>query len=160
MVLMVLGGVLFARWVYGVHALLEGGNGLSGPVPVEQTMYVGENVVPASGGPTDTLSVDLRSVTPRITTNTADADVTVLMCTVGLDPIGATTATGPYCTSVSAFHPGNVVLGSRPGSTDIVVAVRPHRAGTVHVEGLDVNYHLGIRRGHAHTGTNIQVVTK
>jgi hypothetical protein len=142
------------RWMYSPRALGDFGNAARIPLSVNRTIYVGQMAESRSG---KSASFDLRSVTARVDTNTAHADVQVLMCTIATGPIGAVDVTEPYCASAVPVHPGRVKIGSATGAVDVVLAVTPHAVGVVHVSGLDIRYRLGLRRGHQHTGLDVQV---
>jgi hypothetical protein len=102
--------------------------------------------------------LDLRSVTPRITVNTAMADVRVLIChrNDSITALGADSLF--FCDSTQPFTPGTLTIGhDDPGQTSIVLAITTRHLGTVRIEGVHVNYHDGLRRGSQDTGSIVEV---
>jgi hypothetical protein len=132
------------------------GNETGGTVRVGTTLYIGQMVKATSGRATE---VTLDAVKPRVITNTADADVRVLVCTIGTGLIGATDRTSPYCSTARPFHGGHLELGYSPGEEDILLAITPHQAGIVRVDGVHVRYRDGLRLGSAHTGIQVDTTT-
>ena len=81
-------------------------------------------------------------VRPRVTVDTAQAEITVRLCTP---------AAGGGCASVSDVPThGRVVL--EPGAARLLVSVTPSRSGRVQIEGYDVTYDDGRHRGTEHAG--------
>ena len=158
--------VLAGWYVVSAHALAStSGVLVRTTVPVGQTIYFGPPVAPI-GGPEATVQIDLRSVTPKIVENTADATVAVLFCTGpragGLVSGGIVDQAASWCNQLSAFHPHQLRLGpdgSGAITTGIVVAVTPHRAGVVHIGGAQVSYWQGIRHGSQHVGMDVTIST-
>ena len=160
--------VILAAWyVVSAHALDDSSGALERmTVPVGQTVYFGPPVAPI-GGPEATVQIDLRSVTPKIVENTADATVAVLFCTGpragGLVAGGTVDEAASSCNQLSAFHPHQLRLGpdgSGTITTGIVVAVTPHRPGVVHIRGAQVSYWQGIRHGSQHVGMDVTIATR
>jgi hypothetical protein len=133
-------------------------------VPAGQTIYVGLGPLAAGANPRRTVRVDLRQVHPRVVkTNTSEATVTVLTCSHGATAISLSaggTATDPHpsCGLVESFRPGTTSVGLP--ATGLLLAVTPHRAGTVEVDGAHLTYGVGIRSGSQHVGAvNLTVTT-
>lgn len=148
--------VIAIPYVFFDHALAGYGGSGSAIGAVGQTTYHGLPIRPASGA-TDT-TVNLRTVTPRITVNTAHATVTLLVCTGNAALIYGGTWHGdpvPYCARRSTWHPGTIRLGTPEdavNTTGVLVTVTPHRSGIVRIEGANVTYRQGFRYGHQHVG--------
>jgi hypothetical protein len=157
------GGFAAYRWLTGEHLFLGPGASESISVPAGHTIYVGLGPLLAHTSPIATVRVDLRGIHPRVTTNTSDATVTVLSClhgTTALSLSAGGTATDPhsFCGSVEGFRPGTTSVG--PPATGLLLAVTPHRAGTVEVDGAHLTYRAGIRSGSQHIGAvNLTVNT-
>lgn len=126
------------------------GIGVSAPVRVGQSFYVGSDIQPKSPGSGHRV-MDLHRVTPRIAINTAKADVEVLYCRVSNPHLGMGTGfdTDP-CATVTPFHPGSVDLGFP--ATEIIFKITCTQPGTVRIEGAQVTYFDGTRRGNQHAG--------
>jgi hypothetical protein len=146
--------VLGGYWVFSPDTV--GGYGDTQQVPVTPgaTLYVGRMVQLTSR---DAASIDLTSVKPRVRNNSADADIQVLRCTIGTGLVGAMQTTQGSCSTLSTFHPGTVTLGDKHGQVDLLLAVTPHKPGSVSVLGVDVRYRDGIRIGSAHSGLEVDV---
>jgi hypothetical protein len=123
--------------------------------PVGATVYSPPMVIPGGKNP---VTLDLRSVTPRITVNTADADVRVLICQRN-DSISALGADDLFfCAATRPFVPGTLTIDhDNAGTTSIIVAVTTRRVGTVTIAGVRVTYHDGLRRGSQDTGNDMSV---
>jgi hypothetical protein len=156
-VIVIVAGV---RYVFFDRALAGYSGSASATGSVEQTTYHGVPVRPIGNAVT---TLNLRSVSPRIVANTADATVTVLVCTgqASAAPLayGGTHQgdAAQYCAELADFHPGTLRLGSSTTdpqtTTGVLLAVTAHRAGVVRIEG-DVSYRQGIRYGHQHVGSD------
>ena len=158
------GGFAGYRWLTGEHLFVGPGASQSGPLPSGQTLYVGLGPLLAGTRPMATVRVDLRAVHPLVTTNTSDATVTVLACIHGTTNPASLSAGGtaldphPYCGSVESFRPGMTSVGV--SATGLLLAVTPHRAGTVEVDGARLSYRVGIRSGNQRIGAvNLTVTT-
>jgi hypothetical protein len=151
-----LAGGLWLHWMYSAHAL--NARTLTAATvsrPVGATFYSGPMVIP-NGKP---VTVDLRSVTPRITTNTADATVAVLSCRRN----GSISVAGGadslfFCAATRPFASGKLTIdGDTQGTISIILAVTTHRAGVVTIDGVKANYREGIRRGSQDTGNYLTI---
>lgn len=151
--------VISLHWWFRPHALRDYRTDLreSATARLGQTVYFGQQGGGQESALHKTLHIDLRSVRPHIALNTSNAEVKILLCAIGGDPIGVSTDAGPSCASVTNFRSGDVVLGWDRGKTDVIIAITPHRAGQVRVDGLDETYQDGVRRGHQHTGFEVTV---
>ncbi len=90
-------------------------------------------------------AIRLVELRPRIAVDSADADISIEVCT-----------TGAGCTAVTAAHGPRVWL-SGTGASRLVVSVIPHRIGEVRIDGLDVTYRDAGRLGTEHAGSTIQL---
>lgn len=164
-------GAWFAHWrndlqYFAGHGDVEGADHLS----VNKTIYFGAFVQPFSDGRT----LDIQSLTPVVTTNTAHATIRVLVCeptTVTDTAIGAAYSLTPYCSDAFEFRPGRYRLSVEPGKfisqgassprpVSLVVAITPTRAGHVYIAGFRINYSDGIRHGSQQTGVDMEVRTR
>jgi hypothetical protein len=139
------------------HALAGYGGSGSATGAVGQTTYHGLPVRPTGSRPQIT-TLEVSSLTPRITVNTAHATVSVLVCTGryagALAYGGVSQDAARDCPRLSAFRPGTIRIGTSIGmaTTGVLVAVTPHQAGTVRIEGADVTYRQGFWHRHQHVG--------
>lgn len=121
------------------------------PAPVGRTTYFG-----LMGAEEVTTRVVLTEASPRISLNTADATVEVLICDRRAGaPAGGVGLQDEQMThgvcDLGAVAGVSLVPGGYP-ARGVVVAVTPHRAGRVVVRGIDVRYDAGWRRGSQHIG--------
>jgi len=150
------GGFAGYRWLTGEHLFTGPGALVGMTLQPGQTLYVGLGPPLSGTRPNATVRVDLRAVHPLVTTNTSDATVTVLACIHGTTNPASLSAGGtsldphPYCGSVESFRPGMTSVGV--SATGLLLAVTPHRAGTVVVDGAHLSYRVGIRSGSQHIG--------
>ena len=157
------GGFAAYRWLTGEHLFSGPGALVSMTLQPGQTLYVGLGPPLVGTKPDATVRVDLRAVHPIVTTNTSDATVIVLACIHGTTNPASLSAGGtsldprPYCGSVESFRPGTTSVG--PPATGLLLAVTPHRAGTVEVDGAHLSYRVGIRSGSQHIGAVDLTVT-
>lgn len=144
-------------WLTRASVLQDFGDGWGLTVRPAETAYVDAGIYPASG---ESVTIDLRTVRPRVVQNTAGATVDVLTCTVepGSTRIGS--VRGPdmrrFCASATPWRSGMITIGSRAGDY-LVFAITPRREGRVEIAGEDVSYRHGIRFGTQHTGGSIEV---
>jgi hypothetical protein len=157
----------FVHWRSSLHVLLGyPAYGSAQPLAVGQSLYFGNNLIAAraiSHSDDAGLSLHVSAVRPLVATNTSAADITVLRCPLafggaGPDGIDRRRADA-VCTSLTPFDGGSVHIGSREGDDDIVLAVTPHRPGTVRIAGLEVSYSTGLRHGTQHVGVQARVTT-
>jgi hypothetical protein len=117
---------------------------------VGRTVYVDAAVQPRQPR-TGQAQIDVRSLTPRVTVNTAAATVVVLYCRRDSGTaIGVALSTSPYCASVHMVRPGPVDLGFPV--RQVIYAVTAHRPGIVRIEGCDISFRIGSRSGTQHAG--------
>lgn len=102
-------------------------------------------------------------MTPRITENSADATVAVIVCSgpnsSAITGGGATYDVSSYCPRLTPFHSGSFTVGDRT-TTGLLMTITPHRAGTTHIEGSDVSYWHGLRHGRQQVGYDVVINTK
>jgi hypothetical protein len=157
--LAVVGAALGLRWLVSDHTLSGYHNSESAPVTLGQTVYAGLPTLPTGGS----RRLDLRKVQLRIGANTADATVTAMICDQragAASLVGGGVVLGDasrFCTSLRPFRAGTLTVGGT--ASGIVLAVTPHIAGVVHLEGADVEYRDGIRRGRQHVGIEMTFTT-
>lgn len=158
-------GFLGSRWFTGLRLLVEYPAGSAEvPARVDHTLYTDSGLAlevayDASGVSTSptSLPVAVASIVPRVRSNTSQADVQVLTCVrrAGHAGVGAVEDVADGCSTLTPFQPATIEIGS--ATIQIVLAVTPHRSGTVHVAGLDVAYSDGPRSTTQHAGTDIRV---
>ena len=101
----------------------------------------------------DADSVRIDRIAAVVTTNTADADVRFLVCTV--DPAGGAGGVGLIrekdfartCPDPVPAEGGAVLTPEAGRHQDVVMAVTPRRRGDVRIEALQVTYRHGWQRG-------------
>jgi hypothetical protein len=148
--LVAVAGVAVWRWEHNLHLFPDVGNGFGAPMPVGQTRYALAFDDP--GGPVH--AVDLRTVSPSITTNSARATIRVLQCTEngGNRAFGAVSRLD-YCRPATPFRSGPHPFGAEDLSTTaIVLAITAHRAGVVRIDGVHITYRRGLRHGEQTVG--------
>ena len=133
--------VIGVRWYYGMHQLVPNGGSSAVTVPVGQPYVIDELVANNGASPI----VDVRSVAARISANTAGASVVVETCG------GSARVTS--CEAADRLSPGPIDLTARR----IVVIVRPAKAGTVEVDGIDIAYRSGVRSATQHVGPDVTI---
>jgi hypothetical protein len=122
-----------------------------GQVLTGETWHVDAGVVSVGTAP-----VQVVAVRPRVTVDTAEADITVRLC---LPAPGGTVdrSTAPIadeCRSVSDV-PTQDQVRLAPGTAQLVVSVTPRKAGRVQIEGYDVTYIDAGHRGTEHAGREV-----
>ncbi len=115
----------------------------AGRVPPGETWEVDAGVLAA-----DVDLLHVVAVRPRVTVDTAEADITVRLCR----PAAGSSTTG--CHRLSGVPTGGGVRLA-PGSAELVVSVTPRREGRVQIEGYDVTYVDGGHRGTEHAGREL-----
>jgi hypothetical protein len=106
---------------------------------------------------TDRDRIKVVEVRPRVSTDTAIADIAFELCTP-LHPGDIDAATGPLsdsCRTVSGAEGGWTRL--RPRRAHLVVSLTPHRAGVVKIDGFDVTYVDHGRRGTEYAGWRLRL---
>ena len=148
-VALLVGTAVRGGWVLTHADLLQPfGNRIEVQLTVGEVRTIGLWAQPLTG------EVDVVTAVPRVVSNTADADLRLLLCHRRAGPIG--TASGPadeVCDEVAA--PAGAAL--RPAAADfsgLVLEVTPRRAGDVHVAGVQIEYRSGLRRGSGVSGTS------
>ena len=141
-------------WDTHAGALTPVGNAISTPAPVGQAVLIG--LFP---GASDDISV--LSVRPRVSENTARAEIRVVAClgASGSGLIGGALGTAAQnCASVR--DPRHLVLPpTGPGAPQLVVEVIPRQPGRVVIDGVHLRYRQGLRWGSQDTGTVLTVTT-
>src|SRR3954447_5034617 len=110
----------------------------------------------------DSAEVTLEWGKPHVVENTADATITVVVCTSNQsEPLGS--GKGPlsgYCSSVRPPRHLTYTGWDGPdfrGHDYLLLVVNPHRAGVVRVAGVRIHYRQGLRRGTETAGWNVVV---
>lgn len=122
---------------------------------VGQPVLVGLFAYPQQG------SVVLRDATPRVTSGSASARVRVLWCVgpEGGSPLGTARATArDTCAETPDLDGQRLTMPSEINRfAHLVVEIVPLEAGEVRVEGAEVAYSAGMRRGSQASGVVIKV---
>ena len=144
-----------------LNSFPAGGEGLR--VVAGQTTYVGLLAYAGIDQPDAGRTLDLRSAVPRIVSDTTDASVTVMTCVASsrgdqLTMGGVVPDPTAFCTSIHNFRPGELALGYR--AAGLVLRVTPLHNGVLHIAGVDVGYHDGLRRGYQQIGPDITLTAK
>lgn len=146
----------FIVWWTRPDAFGPYGNAVSAQLVVGETLDVNLSVTSIQE------QVTTHALEPRITENTADADIDVVLCELdGDDRLGAGTGElDRYCTSVRPATAGQIDWRRN----DLMVRVTPRRAGTVRIEGTEIGYTRGWRHlrqtGTQHTGTAVVLTAR
>lgn len=125
------------------------------PGTVGQPVLVGLFIYPQTG------SVVLRDATPRVAPGSAAARVRVLWC-VGPDsrsPVGTARGAARQTCAETPDLAGQRLTMPRPENNfaHLVVEIVPLDAGDVRVDGADVSYSAGLRRGSQASGVVVKV---
>jgi hypothetical protein len=147
------------RWFRGLDVVTPVGNEVTAVNERPSTAVFGTQIV--GYGPLDApytydpQPVDVRSITPVVVQNTADATIELVRCTGG-DPVGASDASSALpCEGATPFEPGTMVLGATPPD-QIVAVVTARQDGVVVIDGFLVDYAVGIRSTTVQAGIRIQ----
>ena len=154
LVLLVVPGRLLAAEHHQDDALVQyAGQRAGGRVLAGQTWHADAGVV-ASGAD----ALQLIAVRPRVTVDTAEAEITVRLCRPAhhTGQVGSTAPLSDGCRGISDV-PTRTPVRLLPGAVRIVVSVTPSRAGRVQIEGYDVTYVDGGHRGTEHAGQEVVV---
>jgi hypothetical protein len=111
------------------------------PLEVGQPVVLGTFARPRNG------TVTVTDAVAKVRENTADADVRVLLCETapGSPRVGSQLGRAEdACTAV--LEPAGQVLAAR-GGLQVVLEVVPRRSGVLVVDGVDISYRDGWRRG-------------
>ncbi len=134
--------------------------GMWGKISADKPMNVGMSY--ARGKPV-TITVD--SAYPRVLVNSAEASITVSVCTidrswdVGL--IGSVYGDpSKWCSKVVDPDGARLRIRKEGFNDQLVVTIRPTRPGIVMVWGVDVTYGYGHRHGTQHVGENVRFVVR
>lgn len=101
-------------------------------------------------------TLDIDSIAPRTRTNTNASDVRVMVCEGGMVGAASDESIHQTCHRVLPLRPGKITLS--PTRTIMLEAV-PHRRGQLVVDGSDVSYRDGWRRGSYPAGVFIEMKT-
>lgn len=135
----------------------EAGYGLGVEMSVGQTALAAAPLSASEEGATPTVRFDKVAATTSV--NSSEATVTVLECRRSDPRIGVLITLDPSaCATLTPLTGRDYTLG-RSG-VDVIFQVTPHRAGEVHISGLDVAYWDGIRRGRQHITTEEQFTVR
>ena len=157
LMLVALTSVLTVRWFGGLDLVTPVGNKVTATSPKPGSVIVGTQI--AAYGPWDAPfaydpePVDVRSVTPVVSQNSADADIELLRCTG--DPAVATDPrVGSFCPGGVPLVPGRMVLGLQPPG-EIVAVITARQDGVVQIDGFRVDYSVGPRSKVVLAGTTV-----
>ena len=150
---LVTAGIVGVNWYYGLHTLSTEGVGRSASVSmtVGTTHVIDERVSTHAGY---RYSVNVRSVSVRVSVNLAEATIVVETCPDGGGTPGAVAALGSAtCASPVPFRPGLISLGSE----QLLVSVHANKPGRVVIDGVDVSYQAGVRHSTQHVGPSVTI---
>ncbi|MEN8704592.1 MAG: hypothetical protein ABF306_00510 [Nocardioides marinisabuli] len=105
--------------------------------------------------------LELRSATPVVAKNTADADLEVYLCEVdpGQGAVGVgsqRTAPTDVCSTFERVTDGTrLVVGGGEAYQELVIRVQAAQPGVVEVRGIELSYRDGLRRGTQVTGGHL-----
>ncbi len=124
------------------------GSRLEVPMVVGEVLTIGLFARPVTG------AVDVVAATPRVVSNTADADLRVLLCRWSAEPVGAARGSADEVCDEVAPAAGAVLRAASTAGAGLVLEVTPRRAGAVHVEGVRLEHRSGLRRVSGVSGTS------
>jgi len=143
-------------WSHSAKAFDRGGTVQTGTVSGDAPRFISLEAYSGGGG-THLNSVHLNSVRPIVVQNTANADVTMLLCQPKGDGDFAGDASSAemssFCSSTESFRP---VTGSfYPKGTWLLVAqITPRQPGVVQIAQFNVTFREGLRTGKQRVGTD------
>jgi hypothetical protein len=162
LVLLLAFGVYGSVWLTHDRAFSGFGNAIEAPIQLGHTTYAGLGMGPRTASPRE-VTIGLRSIRPRVELNTADATIELLVCSASQETTRLGVAmddVSELCSSLAPWHRGSFTFGPFDSDTKyLVLAVTPQRVGEVRIEGADVSFHHGIRRGHQHVGLSMEFHT-
>ena len=139
------------RWVTHPNVFAEYGSGVSGPASVGQawTHFTGLDAG---------VEVTIVDVVPRVTMNTADADIRLRLChssgrNEGVGPVPGSAERA--CSHLTGLQDQTVTL--MPTEAQVIAIVTPRRPGRVHIAGFTIRYRDGARRGSEHSGLEMRL---
>lgn len=148
--MLVAAGIAGYRWRNGLHVFDAAGTAqIGGIVGVGKTYYADANfsTSPHAG------AVDLRSVTPHITSNTAHARFQVMTCHKGtVNAVGAWSKPIFCADPPVAFRPGTHNFGYDSGKITVLIRFTLPSPGRFNFNGIDISYNAGWRHGAQRTG--------
>lgn len=155
--LLVLGTVLLTAalmaaggwWITHPSSLQPVSGSIDGPVEVGSTAAIGMFTQSLDS------PVHLLGATPVVTSNSADAEVRILLChhAAGEDTVGAARGSAEQlCTATSAPRDASLGLRSTADGAYLLLEVSPRRPGTVTVDGVKVRYRDGLQWGEQVSG--------
>ena len=104
--------------------------------------------------------VDVRSVSPHVTSNSAEAEYQVLTCHRGQPNLLGAPPAPQFCADRPVpFHPGTYAVGSGEGQVTFVIRFTPRSGGVFEFHGVDISYDVGWRHGVQRTGVDQQYRT-
>lgn len=155
---LLMGAAWFAILDFNDHAFRDYRGSASAQTTAGSTLYVGMSIAPTADNGQGAITVNLRTIQPRVAGNGADVTVRVLVCSGSYAGAllngGAARVAADLCTTLTPVQRGTTRLDS---TTSFVLAVTPHRAGTVHINGADLHYWRGIHFGHQHVGERLTI---
>jgi hypothetical protein len=151
-------------WLTHPSTITPYGSSIGARVAAGQVIHLDSGITTFQGSELHRSSarIGLQSVTPRVTENTAYAEITIQLCRRNIQSVGVGAVTGPlveFCASLVPVASASAVLSPDAGGDQIVVSVRPTRDGQVVIEGFDVRYTDGVRRGSSHAGLELRITT-
>ena len=153
----------FCVWVTHPNAVGAYGNEQGMRLEVGETVLVDAGIYSrhVEDDPRHGMPITVHSAVARISENTADADIELVLCRHsgdGTDIIGSIMAE-----DVSSYCLEELPIGgaheSFPSTAQLLFRITPRQPGTVQIEGIDLTYRDGIRRGTVHTGTKMITTT-
>jgi hypothetical protein len=108
-------------------------------------------------------SVRLVSARPRVRENSANADISVLLCYPTASQIYHATGNLDGLCKPAVPVEGQTMQATPNAKTwarapNLIVLVKPRQAGTVRVDGVEVTYRAGLQRGTQSTGRNLEII--
>ena len=153
---------VFVHWRDSPHLMSPYGNGMSATFPLGVEELIDAGVEPASQ---TAKPIEIDSITPRVTVDTADATISLMVCDA--PPINDRLGEGTRAEMAAdcgvplvPFHSGRYQFRYVPHGSELLLGVTMHRPGRLRVDGFQVHYKDGIRRGDDHAGIEIDLAAR
>jgi hypothetical protein len=152
-----------AWWLTHPNVLFPLGNGVGTKMVVGETNAYGTTIITDrghDGNGSQPVTITIHRVTPVVTENTANANVSVVLCEgPQAGSVGAVTAAdvAQLCQTTTPVADESKFSFNYLKGQQLIVLITPRQPGVVVIHGFQVTYQDGLRRGTQLTGVNIKV---
>jgi hypothetical protein len=156
-VVLVVAGAVGYRWRNGLQLFGAADGGMLGArIAIASPYYADVNFSVTGHAAT----VDVRSVSPDIISNTAAADYQVMTCHKNQENVLGASAAPQGCADRPApLHAGGYKVGDHPGDVTFLIRFTARSGGVFEFHGVNVSYDVGWRHGSQRTGIDQQYRT-